>query len=110
VIEDQFLRDLAREMNLAAARAARSAVTKNGGRGIVAGAIGPMPVTASISGDVNDPGFRTVSFEQLVASYAEQVRALIEGGVDVLLVETIFDTLNAKRRFSPSRRCSRNPG
>jgi 5-methyltetrahydrofolate--homocysteine methyltransferase len=96
VISDTFLQELVREMNLAAAKGARAAVERAGGRGVVAGAVGPMPVTASISGDVNDPGFRTVSFEQLVFSYAEQVRALIEGGVDVLLVETIFDTLNAK--------------
>ncbi len=100
VIHDPFLRDLTREMNLAAARVAREAVetvaTATGRRGIVAGAIGPMPVTASISPDVNDPGFRSVTFDQLRHQYREQVDALIEGGVDVLLVETIFDTLNAK--------------
>src|SRR5690606_497972 len=62
----------------------------------VAGAIGPTNRTASISPDVNDPGFRGVSFDQLAGAYAEQVRALIDGGVDILLVETIFDTLNAK--------------
>ena len=100
VIQDPFLRDLAREMNLTSARLARSAVdTVFKATGIpryVAGAIGPMPVTTSISPDVNDAGFRSVSFEQLVTAYTEQVEALIEGGVDVLLVETIFDTLNAK--------------
>jgi 5-methyltetrahydrofolate--homocysteine methyltransferase len=62
----------------------------------VAGALGPMPVTASLSPDVNDPGFRAVTFDQLPRSYRAQVDALLEGGVDVLLVETIFDTLNAK--------------
>ncbi len=62
----------------------------------VAGAIGPMPVTASLSPEVNDPGFRSVSFDQLRLAYCEQVTALMEGGVDLLLVETIFDTLNAK--------------
>ena len=100
VIQDPFLRGLAREMNLAAARVAREAVedvaARTGFRGIVAGAIGPMPVTASISPDVNDPGFRAVTFDQLRFQYREQIEALLEGGVDVLLVETVFDTLNAK--------------
>jgi 5-methyltetrahydrofolate--homocysteine methyltransferase len=62
----------------------------------VAGSIGPTNRTTSISPDVNDPGFRSISFDQLVESYREQITALIEGGVDILLVETIFDTLNAK--------------
>src|SRR5690606_30617705 len=62
----------------------------------VAGAIGPTNRTASISPDVNDPGFRAVTFDQLATAYAEQVRGLLDGGVDILLVETIFDTLNAK--------------
>jgi 5-methyltetrahydrofolate--homocysteine methyltransferase len=100
VISDSFLRDIAREMNLVAARLARKAAdevtAKTGQPRYVAGAIGPMPVTASISPDVNDPGFRSVSFEQLRRAYREQVEALVEGGVDVLLVETIFDTLNCK--------------
>ena len=62
----------------------------------VAGSIGPTNRTASISPDVNDPGFRGISFDQLVDAYTEQVNALIDGGVDILLVETVFDTLNAK--------------
>jgi methionine synthase I (cobalamin-dependent) len=62
----------------------------------VAGALGPTPKTASISPDVNDPGARNITFEQLRAAYLEQTLALIEGGADVILVETIFDTLNAK--------------
>ena len=62
----------------------------------VAGSIGPTNKTASISPDVNDPGFRSITFDELVSSYSEQIKGLIEGGVDVLLVETIFDTLNAK--------------
>src|SRR5690606_9243454 len=65
----------------------------------VAGAIGPTNKTASLSPEVNDPGFRAVSFDDLVATYSEQVEALLEGGVDLLLVETIFDTLNAKAAF-----------
>ena len=62
----------------------------------VAGSIGPTNKTASISPDVNDPGFRAITFDELVSSYSEQIKGLIEGGVDILLVETIFDTLNAK--------------
>ncbi|HTI71709.1 MAG TPA: methionine synthase [Candidatus Limnocylindria bacterium] len=100
VVNDPFLQGLARDINLAAARVAREAAdvvgAKTGSRKFVAGAIGPMPVTASISPDTNDPGFRSVSFEQLRQSYKEQVEALLDGGIDVLLVETIFDTLNAK--------------
>ena len=62
----------------------------------VAGSIGPTNRTASISPDVNDPGFRNINFDQLVVAYKEQIKGLIEGGVDILLVETVFDTLNAK--------------
>jgi 5-methyltetrahydrofolate--homocysteine methyltransferase len=100
VIQDPFLCEVTRDMNLAAARLARAeaerAQTADGRPRYVAGAIGPMPVTASLSPDVNDPGFRSVRFDQLRADYRAQVDALLEGGVDVLLVETIFDTLNAK--------------
>ncbi len=96
---DYELADLAYEMNVAAARIARQAcdryTTPERPR-FVAGAIGPTPRTASISPDVNDPGARNVTFEELVAAYGEQVRALLDGGVDLLLIETIFDTLNAK--------------
>ena len=95
---------LVREMNLASARLAREACdafTKKDPRKprFVAGAIGPMNKTASLSPDVNDPGYRAVTFDQLVAAYKEQVEALLDGGVDLLLVETIFDTLNAKAAF-----------
>ena len=97
--EDYDLAPLAREMNLAAARLAREAAEKFSTPDkprFVAGALGPTPRTASISTDVNDPGARNVDFEQLRAAYYEQVEGLVEGGVDLLLVETIFDTLNAK--------------
>ena len=97
--EDYRMADLAREMNLASARLARAACDKFSTPDkprFAAGALGPTPKTASISPDVNDPGARNVTFEELRASYYEQVEALVEGGVDVLLVETIFDTLNAK--------------
>ncbi|RYF76888.1 MAG: 5-methyltetrahydrofolate--homocysteine methyltransferase [Comamonadaceae bacterium] len=97
--EDYRMADLAREMNLQSARIARAAAdrfsTPEKPRFVV-GALGPTPKTASISPDVNDPGARNVDFETLRAAYYEQVEALIEGGSDVLLVETIFDTLNAK--------------
>ena len=97
--EDYRMADLAREMNLASARLARAACDKFSTPGhprFVAGALGPTPKTASISPDVNDPAARNVTFEQLRAAYYDQVAALVEGGADVLLVETIFDTLNAK--------------
>ncbi len=96
---DYDMQDLAREMNVAAARLARAACdqfsTPDKPRFVV-GALGPTPKTASISPDVNDPGARNITFEQLRAAYHEQASGLIEGGADVLMVETIFDTLNAK--------------
>ncbi|WP_448254783.1 homocysteine S-methyltransferase family protein [Ottowia oryzae] len=96
---DYDMADLAYEMNLQSARLARAACDKYSTPDkprYVAGALGPTPKTASISPEVNDPGARNVNFEQLRAAYLEQTLALIEGGSDVLLVETIFDTLNAK--------------
>lgn len=84
------------EINLEAARLARAAADASGRRVFVAGAIGPLNRTLSISRDVNDPGARDVTFVQVVDAYLEQIAALVEGGVDILLVETIFDTLNAK--------------
>ena len=97
--DDYDLAPLVREMNLAAARIARAAAdaysTPEQPR-YVAGALGPTPRTASISPEVNDPGARNVSFDQLKDAYKEQAQALLDGGVDVFLVETIFDTLNAK--------------
>ena len=97
--DDYHMAHLVREMNLEAARIARAACDKYSTADkprFVAGALGPTPKTASISPDVNDPGARNVSFDQLVAAYHEQVTALVEGGSDVLLVETVFDTLNCK--------------
>ena len=100
-LADYGMEELAYEMNVAAARLARAAAdaetkkTPDRPR-FVAGALGPTNRTASISPDVNDPGFRNVSFDELAEAYAEQARGLIEGGVDLLLIETVFDTLNAK--------------
>ena len=100
VVDDVGLRALVREMNTSAVNIARRAadrVTKQTGtRRFVGGSIGPLPVTASISPDVNDPGFRAVTFDQLRQAYFEQISALVERNVDLLLVETIFDTLNGK--------------
>jgi len=96
---DYDMQHLAREMNLQSAKLARAACDKFSTPDkprFVIGALGPTPKTASISPDVNDAGARNVTFEELRAAYYEQVEALVEGGSDVLLVETIFDTLNAK--------------
>ena len=100
IIEDQFLGGLAWEINEQSARQCREWADRVGsvtGRPrFVAGAIGPLTVSLSNSPDADDPGFRVVTFDQVKAAYAQQVRALIAGGSDLLLVETIFDSLNAK--------------
>src|SRR6478735_6799437 len=98
---DYGMEDLAYELNVESARLAREAADEVTAAEpdrprFVAGGLGPTNRTASISPDVNDPGFRNTSFEQLVAAYAEQAAGLVDGGADLLLVETIFDTLNAK--------------
>src|SRR5689334_19725307 len=97
---DYGLSHLAREMNETAARLARDAADEfeaaDGRPRFVAGSLGPTNRTASISPDVNDPAARNVSFDELVEAYAEAAEGLIAGGADILLVETIFDTLNAK--------------
>ena len=96
---DYRLGDLAVEMNVEAARIARRVCDRYASDArprFVAGAMGPTPRTASISPDVNDPGARNVTFDELVDAYGEQARGLLDGGVDLLLIETIFDTLNAK--------------
>ncbi len=96
---DYGLADLAVEMNYESARIARAACDKFSTPDkprFVVGALGPTPKTASISPDVNDPGARNTSFEELRKAYYEQTEALVRGGADVLMVETIFDTLNAK--------------
>ncbi len=100
-MEDYGMGELVHEINLEAARLARKAADEFSAKNpakprFVAGAVGPTNKTASMSPDVNNPAFRAVSFDDLVAAYKEQILALIEGGVDALLIETIFDTLNAK--------------
>ncbi|MBL4889272.1 MAG: methionine synthase, partial [Candidatus Lindowbacteria bacterium] len=97
---DYKLESLVYEINLEAAKLAKQAAIevseKTGSPRFVAGSLGPTNATASLSPDVNRPGFRSVTFDQLLKAYDEQVRALIEGGSDILIVETVFDTLNCK--------------
>jgi 5-methyltetrahydrofolate--homocysteine methyltransferase len=97
-LADYHMEDLAYEINLAAAKIAREAcaLVGSGEQKFVAGAIGPMNKTLSLSPDVNNPGYRSMTFDEAVDAYYEQVRGLVDGGVDLLLIETIFDTLNAK--------------
>jgi 5-methyltetrahydrofolate--homocysteine methyltransferase len=93
---DYNMQALAYELNVAAAKCAREAVRQSGKKAWVAGAIGPLNKTLSLSPDVNNPGFRAVTFDEVVDAYYDQVRGLVDGGVDIILIETIFDTLNAK--------------
>ncbi len=93
---DYDMQSLAYELNVAAAQCARDAIQQSGKQAWVAGAIGPLNKTLSLSPDVNNPGFRAVTFDEVVNAYYEQVKGLVDGGVDLLLIETIFDTLNAK--------------
>src|ERR1044072_1440314 len=100
VIDDPTLRALVHEINFQAARIARHAADRatneTGQRRFVGGSMGPLPVAGSVSPDVNDPAFRAVSFDQLRQTYFDEAKALLEGGVDLFIVETIFDTLNGK--------------
>jgi 5-methyltetrahydrofolate--homocysteine methyltransferase len=98
---DYQMQSLAYELNVASAQCARKAADKYTALNpdkprFVAGAIGPLNKTLSLSPDVNNPGYRAVTFDEVVEAYTEQIRGLVDGGVDVLLIETIFDTLNAK--------------
>lgn len=98
---DYDMQSIAYEMNVASAKCARAAADeytkKNPSKPrFVAGAIGPLNKTLSLSPDVNNPGYRAVTFDEVAVAYEEQIKGLVEGGVDVLLIETIFDTLNAK--------------
>lgn len=98
---DYDMQSLAYELNVASAKCARHAADKytaldSAKPRFVAGAIGPLNKTLSLSPDVNNPGFRAVTFDEVAAAYTEQISGLVDGGVDILLIETIFDTLNAK--------------
>ncbi|MHB1685874.1 MAG: methionine synthase [Ignavibacteriaceae bacterium] len=111
---DYKLEDLVYELNYTAAKIAKEAAEeftkKNPAKPrFVAGALGPTNKTASLSPDVNDPGYRAVTFDQLVFAYQEQIRGLIEGGADILLIETVFDTLNCKTAiYAISDYCEKN--
>ncbi len=109
---DYDMQDLAREINVAAARVAREAADKASTPDkprYVAGVLGPTNRTASISPDVNDPGYRNTNFDKLVEAYLEALDGLVEGGIDLILIETIFDTLNAKAAvFAVDQYCYEN--
>lgn len=99
---DYDMQELAYELNVAAAKCVRDAIDQykathpNSTEKYIAGSIGPLNKTLSLSPDVNNPGYRAVTFDEVVIAYTEQIRGLVDGGVDIILVETIFDTLNAK--------------
>jgi 5-methyltetrahydrofolate--homocysteine methyltransferase len=118
-LADYGMSSLALELNLAAAACARRAVdtyrerhpgSKTDDGPWVAGALGPMNKTLSLSPDVNNPGYRSIYFDEVADAYGEQVQGLVEGGVDILLIETIFDTLNAKAAIYAVRRYFRQTG
>ena len=112
-LADYNLQDRVREINLAAVQCARDAiasVSADSSQRFVAGSIGPTNRTASLSPDVNDPGYRAVTFDDLVRTYAEQIDALLEGGVDLLLPETTFDTLNLKACLFAIEQCFERRG
>jgi 5-methyltetrahydrofolate--homocysteine methyltransferase len=100
---DYGLEGAVHDMNVAGARLARAAADEAGPDRYVAGSVGPLNVTLSLSPRVDDPGYRTHTFDQVREAYAEQIRGLVEGGVDLLLLETIFDTLNAKAAIVAAR-------
>ncbi len=110
---DYGMQALVGELNLEAARLARRVADEYSAGGVlrfVAGALGPTSRTASLSPDVNDPGFRNISFDELAAAYSEVTRALMAGGVDMILIETVFDTLNAKAALFAVRAGLRRSG
>lgn len=111
---DYDMQPLAYELNVAAAKCARDAVNEymqehpGAAPRYVAGAIGPLNKTLSLSPDVNNPGYRAVTFDEVVAAYYEQIKGLADGGVDLLLIETIFDTLNAKAAIYAAKKYFRD--
>ena len=112
---DYDMQSLAYELNVASAKCARNAADEYTAKDpakprFVAGAIGPLNKTLSLSPDVNNPGFRAVTFDDVAAAYTEQIKGLVDGGVDILLIETIFDTLNAKAAIYAAKKYFRQTG
>ncbi len=108
---DYDMQSLAYELNVAAVQCARKAIEQSGKKAWIAGAIGPLNKTLSLSPDVNNPGYRAVSFDDVVNAYYEQIKGLVDGGADIFLIETIFDTLNAKGAIFAIRKYYRDhPG
>lgn len=107
---DYEMQSLAYELNVAAGKCAREAISQSGCQAWVAGAMGPLNKTLSLSPDVNNPGYRAITFDEVVAAYYDQVRGLVDGGVDLLLIETIFDTLNAKGAIFAIKKFFRETG
>ncbi|MFT3677808.1 MAG: homocysteine S-methyltransferase family protein [Chitinophagaceae bacterium] len=107
---DYDMQSLAYELNVAAVKCARAAIEQSGRQAWIAGAIGPLNKTLSLSPDVNNPGYRAVSFDEVVDAYYDQVRGLVDGGADILLIETIFDTLNAKGAIFAIKKYFRDTG
>lgn len=107
---DYDMQSLAYELNVAAVKCAKAAIAQSGKTAWIAGAIGPLNKTLSLSPDVNNPGYRAVTFDEVVAAYYDQVKGLSDGGVDLLLIETIFDTLNAKAAIFAIKKYFRETG
>jgi 5-methyltetrahydrofolate--homocysteine methyltransferase len=110
---DYDMQSLAYELNVASAKCARIAADEFTAKDpskprFVAGAIGPLNKTLSLSPDVNNPGYRAVTFDEVAAAYTEQIKGLVDGGVDILLIETIFDTLNAKAAIFAAKKYFRD--
>lgn len=111
-LADYNMQSLAYEMNVAAAKCAKDAVKEfnSSEPKFVAGALGPLNKTLSLSPDVNNPGFRSITFDEAVEAYYEQIKGLVDGGVDIILIETIFDTLNAKAAIFATKKFFRDSG
>ncbi len=111
-LADYNMQSLAYEMNVAAAKCAKDAVQEFNSPEpkFVAGALGPLNKTLSLSPDVNNPGFRSITFDEAVEAYYEQIKGLVDGGVDIILIETIFDTLNAKAAIFATKKLFRDSG
>jgi len=110
---DYDMQSLAYELNVASAKCARNAADEYSAKNpakprFVAGAIGPLNKTLSLSPDVNNPGYRAVTFDEVATAYTEQIKGLVDGGVDIILIETIFDTLNAKAAIYAAKNYFRN--